>query len=105
MGALFLDADADGDQDLYVVSGGVEYSSGSRMLRDRLYLNDGKGEFTRSTSALPDIRSSGSVVAAADFDRDGHLDLFIGCRVKPAEYPLAGPSLSLIHISEPTRPY
>ena len=79
MGMLLFDADADGDNDLYIASGGVECESNDPSLRDQLYLNDGKGVFARAApTQLPDLRDSGSVVAAADYDRDGDLDLFVG---------------------------
>lgn len=88
MGALFLDVDGNGTQDLYVVSGGVECEPGDELLRDRLYLNDGQGTFHLApANALPDLRSSGSCVVAADYDRDGDLDLFVGSRVVPGAYP------------------
>ena len=88
MAPVFFDADGDGDRDLYVVSGGVECEPGDAVLADRLYLNDGKGNFTKAPEgSLPNTRDSGSVACAADFDRDGDTDLFVGGRVIPGRYP------------------
>ncbi|MEM7317337.1 MAG: FG-GAP-like repeat-containing protein, partial [Planctomycetota bacterium] len=92
MGAVFVDFDSDGDQDLYVVSGGVECEPEDEILRDRIYRNDGKGEFTKVSDVLPAVADSGSCVTACDFDRDGDLDLFVGGRVIPGQYPLAANS-------------
>ncbi len=88
MGVLLLDVDRDGDLDLYVASGGVECESNDDLLRDRLYLNDGQGLFTKAPSeSLPDVRDSGSCAVTVDFDRDGDLDIFVGGRVIPGQYP------------------
>jgi hypothetical protein len=84
--AAFFDADGDGDQDLYVVSGGNEFWGEAEALRDRLYLNDGQGTFRRAAHALPDFFENGSSVTPGDFNGDGHIDLFVGSRVVSRRY-------------------
>ncbi len=85
MGAVFFDADGDKDLDLYVVSGGSEYNEGSENYQDRLYINSGKGEFTKAV--LPVTKSSGSCITVFDFDGDGDLDIFRAGEVVPHKYP------------------
>ena len=96
MAPLWLDADSDGDLDLYVTSGSVEYGPNDSRLRDRLYINHGGGAFAHaSESSFPDTTNAGGVITAGDFDNDGDLDLFVGSRVIPHQYPLP-PSSQLL---------
>jgi hypothetical protein len=85
--ALFFDADGDGDNDLYVGSGGYEFNANDSLLIDRIYINDGKGGFTQNKSALPLPAFSTSCVKSADIDGDGDIDLFVGGRVVPGRFP------------------
>lgn len=87
MGAVMFDADGDRDLDLYVVSGGNDYSEDSPELQDRLYINNGKGDFLKDPARLPQMLQAGSSVSAADFDSDGDLDLFVAGRCVPGRYP------------------
>jgi hypothetical protein len=95
MGAILFDADGDGDNDLYVVSGGTGLPPGNQFYTDRIYANDGNGNFALVKDALPDEKVCGSQVSAADFDRDGDLDLFVCGRVSLENYPLPARSFLL----------
>ena len=96
--AIFFDANGDGKPDLYVCSGGYDnFVPDDPLLQDRLYLNDGKGNFTKSKDALPKMRSSKSCVRVSDINGDGHPDLFVGGRVIPGRYPEIPTSYVLIN--------
>lgn len=85
--ALWIDADDDGDPDLFVASGGGEYFQELREpFTNRLYINDGKGNLQRSDTAVPPISSSAGCAVALDYDRDGLQDIFIGGHSTPYQY-------------------
>ncbi len=84
--ATFFDANGDGHPDLYVVSGGNEFYDQMPEQCDRLYLNDGQGNFRRDAKALPPMYDNKSCVRPFDFDKDGDLDLFVGGRVVAFAY-------------------
>jgi hypothetical protein len=104
-GALIFDADNDGDNDLYVVSGGYEFLVNDPKLQDRLYLNDGKGNFTKAPKGvLPNMLASGSKVYPIDYDKDGKQDLLVLGRQVPGQYPSPATTYLLHNISSPTQP-
>lgn len=87
--AVFFDADMDSDLDLYVASAGNEHKIGAQPLMDRLYLNDGKGNFKKEPGALPGMYGNTACVKPADYDKDGDMDLFIGARDIAGSYGLS----------------
>ena len=94
MEALFVDLDGDKDNDLYVISGGSEFNERSNELADRIYLNDGQGNFSKhGPSEIDSYTISGKTISKIDFDKDGDQDLIIGNRIKPQRYPLHEPSI------------
>ncbi len=108
--AVLFDADGDKDLDLYVVSGGNEFYKKMPEQFDRLYLNDGRGTFSRAARALPPMYDNKSCVRPADVDRDGDLDLFVGGRVVGFGYGKIPHSYLLIndgkgHFSDQTETY
>lgn len=91
--ALFFDVDNDKDLDLYIATGNYSLPENSSLLQDRLYINDGKGNFSKGK--LPKMLSVTKAIATNDFDNDGDIDLFVGGRIIPGKYPNAPESFLL----------
>jgi len=94
--SLIFDANGDGFMDLYVVSGSYEMDKDSSYLIDRLYLNNGHGQFTKSDQ-LPFLKNYGSCATAIDFDKDGDMDVYVGARTERGKYPFAATSYLLVN--------
>ena len=93
-GAAWFDADADGDVDLLVAGGGVQWPEGDVRYQPRMYLNDGTGQLTRAAAgALPEWPHPCGPVAVGDIDRDGRMEIFLGGRSVPGRYPESAPSV------------
>jgi len=95
--ATFFDADNDGDKDLFVVSGGDEFGGKRNVLKDRLYLNDGKNNFIKSATAIPKYFENGSFVRVDDVDNDGDIDLFVGGRAIASNFGKSPKSYLLLN--------
>ncbi|MDQ3681832.1 MAG: VCBS repeat-containing protein, partial [Bacteroidota bacterium] len=94
-GVVLFDADGDKDIDLFISKGGTEFPVNDPMYQAVLYLNNGKGVFTKAVNALPALTASSSCIVAADYDKDGDTDIFIGGRSVPGNYPVAAISYLL----------
>lgn len=99
--ALFFDADKDGDNDLYLVSGGADYFLNNKNYQDRFFENDGQGNFNYVPTALPAETVSGGCARSADYNRDGLPDLFVGGKLSPGLFPVAPESFLLKNVSKP----
>lgn len=97
LGGVFFDADNDGDMDLYIVNGGNEAPMGHQTYKDRLYFNDGKGNFSFASGNIPNIKVSGQKVLSHDINYDGWMDLIVFGRQTPEAYPISPSSHILIN--------
>ncbi len=95
--AVFLDVDNDSDLDLYVSSGGNEFSNNSSYYQDRIYINDGKGSFSKVEGILPEFFQSTGCIKPIDIDHDGDMDIFVGARITPGNYPKTPESIILLN--------
>lgn len=93
MGMALFDLDNDGDLDIYMVSGSSEFLPDAEEYNDRIYLNDGEGNFTLSEDSMDNFKASGSAVRVADFDGDGYMDLFVGGRAAIGQFPFPDKSV------------
>ncbi len=95
--AVFVDIDNDSDLDLYIASGGTEVQKNAPLLQDRIYLNDGKGNFSQAENKLPKVTEVSACVRPNDFDKDGDVDIFVGSRIIKGSYPQTPKSQLLLN--------